>query len=92
MELDVNHVAKLAMLSLTDEEKSLFSKQLGAILSYIDKLNELDVTDVEPTSHVLPIKNVFREDVPTPSLRNEEALMNSPDKAKGFYRAPKIIE
>lgn len=82
----------LARLQLTEDEKGLFSKQVGSIIDYVDKLNDLDTTGIEPTAHVLPIKNVFREDKATPSLPPDAALSNAPDKDVGFYRVPKIIE
>lgn len=82
----------LARLELTEEEKQLFSEQLGSIIQYIDKLNELDTSDVEPTAHVLPMKNVYRDDEPRPSLPREKALSNAPESKDGFYRTPKIIE
>ncbi len=89
---EVEHVANLARLEFGPEEKELFTRQLDAILTYVDKLNELDTTGVEPTSHVQPIKNDFREDTPRPSLSPDEALGNAPDRAEDFYRVPKIIE
>ena len=90
--MEIDHVALLARLELNDEEKQLFSKQVGSIIEYVDKLNELDIDDVEPTAHVLPIKNVFREDELRSSLPREKALQNAPRKSEGFYRVPKIIE
>ena len=63
---EVEHVALLARLSLSDEEKALFSRQLSSILEYVDQLNELDTDDVEPLTHILPVFNVFREDVVRP--------------------------
>ncbi|MEF9426441.1 MAG: Asp-tRNA(Asn)/Glu-tRNA(Gln) amidotransferase subunit GatC [Candidatus Mariimomonas ferrooxydans] len=90
--MDIGHIAMLARLELTKEEKKLFSKQIESIIEYIDKLNELDTTSVEPTAHVLPIKNVFREDELKPSLPKDEALKNAPDRTNDFYRVPKIIE
>ena len=91
MELDVEKVAQLSMLTLTNNEKNLFSEQLNTILEYINKLNELDTSEVEPTSHVLSLKNVYREDISRSSLPQEEALQNAPDAYDGFYRVPKII-
>lgn len=88
----IEHIAMLARLELSEEEKQLFSEQLGSIIQYIDTLNELDTSDVEPTSHILPMKNVFRDDEPGPSLPREKALLNAPDSKDGFYRVPKIIE
>jgi aspartyl-tRNA(Asn)/glutamyl-tRNA(Gln) amidotransferase subunit C len=90
--MEIDHVALLARLELKDEEKELFSKQVGSIIKYVDKLNELDIDEVEPTAHVLPIKNVFREDELRDSLPREKALQNAPRKNDGFYRVPKIIE
>ncbi len=90
--MDINHVAMLARLKLTDSEKEQFEKQVGSIINYIDKLNELDTSSIEPTAHVLPISNVFREDQLKTSLPREKALQNAPEKDDGFYRVPKIIE
>ena len=90
--MDINHVASLARLKLTDAEKEQFEKQVGSIINYIDKLNELDTSSIEPTAHVLPISNVFREDQLRTSLPREKALQNAPEKGDGFYRVPKIIE
>jgi aspartyl-tRNA(Asn)/glutamyl-tRNA(Gln) amidotransferase subunit C len=90
--MEIDHVALLARIELKDEEKKLFSKQVGSIIEYVDKLNELDIDDVEPTAHVLPIKNVFREDELRDSLPREKALQNAPRESDGFYRVPKIIE
>ena len=89
---EVEHVANLARLTFSQEEKELFARQLDGILSYVDKLNELDTKGVEPTSHVLPIKNVFKDDEPRQSLTPDEAIGNAPDRAGDFYRVPKIIE
>ena len=89
---EVDHVAKLARLELSDKEKDMFAGQLSNILTYVEQLNELDTKGVEPTSHVLDISNVMREDVPEASLPQERALANAPDKAAGHYRVPKIIE
>ncbi len=89
---NIEHIASLARLSLTEEEKDLFGSQLSSILGYMKKLNELDTTDVEPTSHVLPLSNVMREDVPGPSIPRKDALMNAPDHTDKFFRVPKIIE
>ncbi|NOY65495.1 MAG: Asp-tRNA(Asn)/Glu-tRNA(Gln) amidotransferase subunit GatC [Nitrospirae bacterium] len=89
---EVEHIAMLARLKLTEEEKELFSEQLSKILDYIEKLNELDTVDVEPTSHVIPLRNVFRKDEPAQSLSVDDALKNAPDRAGSFYRVPKIIE
>ena len=89
--MNIDDVALLARLKLTDEEKTLFSSQLGKVIGYIDTLNELNTGDVEPTSHVLPLKNVFRDDKVCPSLKRENILKNSPESKDGFFRVPKII-
>lgn len=90
--MEIDHIVMLARLELTGEEKKLFSKQISSIIEYIDKLNELDTTNVDPTSHVLPMKNVFRNDELKPSLPKDNALQNAPDRTNDFYRVPKIIE
>lgn len=89
---EVEHVAKLARLELTDQEKEKLTDQLSNILTYVEKLNELDTKGVEPTAHVLDINNVMRSDEPGESLTQERALANAPDKAAGHYKVPKIIE
>lgn len=88
---DVEHVAKLACLELTEAERDKYTRQLAAILEYAGQLNELDTTGVEPTAHVLPLSNVFREDTVKPSLPREDVLANAPDPFKGCFRVPKII-
>lgn len=89
---DVERVARLARLQLTDDEKGLMRTQLSAILTYIDKLRALDTEHVEPTSHAVPIVNVMREDELRPCLDREDALANAPDRAREFFRVPRIIE
>jgi aspartyl-tRNA(Asn)/glutamyl-tRNA(Gln) amidotransferase subunit C len=88
---EVEHVAQLARLELTDAEKERFADQLSNILTHIDKLNQLDTCNVEPTSHVLPVKNIFRDDATQGTLEGD-SLLNAPDKDKGYYKVPKIIE
>lgn len=88
----VEHVARLARLHLSEEEKKIFSNQLNQILSYMEKLNELDTSGVEPTSHVLPISNVFKDDAVEKSIPLDEALANAPQREEGFYRVPRVIE
>jgi len=89
---EIEHIASLARLSLTEKEKELFGSQISSILDYVEKLNELDTRNVEPTSHVLPLSNVIRDDIPGPSIPREDALMNAPDHTEKFFRVPKIIE
>lgn len=88
---DVEHVALLARLGLTEEEKKKFARQLSQILEHAGKISELDTKDVPPTSHVLPVKNVFRSDKSRSCLPQEKALSNAPKKEKGAFVVPKII-
>ena len=89
---EVEHVAKLARLELQEREKDMLTDQLSNILTYVEQLNTLDTAGVEPTSHVLDIRNVMRDDIPATSLPQERALANAPEKAAGHYKVPKIIE
>jgi aspartyl-tRNA(Asn)/glutamyl-tRNA(Gln) amidotransferase subunit C len=88
---EVRHVAALARLALSEEETAQFGRQLSQILTYIQTLNELDTSQVEPTSHVVPMANVWREDEVTPSSDREAILGNAPDRTEEFFRVPKII-
>lgn len=88
---DVEHIGMLARLYLTEEEKEMFAKQLSQILDHAGKISQLDTSKVPPTSHVLPLKNVFREDARRPSVSQEEALSNAPKKEKGAFVVPKIV-
>ena len=89
---EVEHVAKLAQLELSEDEKGIFTRQLSAILTYMDQLKTLDTRGVEPTMTVLPTENVFRDDEVRPSLPQERALANAPEQADGFFRVPRILE
>jgi aspartyl-tRNA(Asn)/glutamyl-tRNA(Gln) amidotransferase subunit C len=89
---EVEHVARLARLSLTPEEKERMREQLDRILGYIDKLRELDTTGVEPTSHAIPMLNIMREDEIRACLPAAEALANAPDRREDFFRVPRILE
>ena len=89
-EKDVQYVARLARLELSEEEVQRFSRQLSSILEYVEQLNVLDVKDVEPLAHVLDLKNVFREDEAKPSLPQKEILSNGPETMAGHFRVPKI--
>ena len=84
----VLHVARLARLALTDEEVERFQEQLSAILEAVGKVSELDLTDVEPTSHPLDLVNVLGEDEPRPSLSREDALRNAPEPDGGYFAVP----
>ena len=92
MKISIEHLAQLARLSVSDNEKTLFTDQIDSILSYMDKLNELDTSTIEPTSHVISLSNVVREDLLKDSLQRGNALSNAPDRTDKFYRVPKIIE
>jgi aspartyl-tRNA(Asn)/glutamyl-tRNA(Gln) amidotransferase subunit C len=89
---EIQHIALLARLSLSEEEKELFRTQLSSILDYMEQLNELDTERIEPTSHVLSLSNVMRQDSPRDSIPRDDALSNAPDRTDTFYRVPKIIE
>jgi aspartyl-tRNA(Asn)/glutamyl-tRNA(Gln) amidotransferase subunit C len=91
-EIDVKYVAHLARIALSPEEEKNLSTQLGNILGYIEKLNEADVSGVEPTAHAFPLVNVMQPDETRPSLSNEDALANAPAKANGLFIVPKIVE
>jgi aspartyl-tRNA(Asn)/glutamyl-tRNA(Gln) amidotransferase subunit C len=91
-EFDVKYVAHLARLALTPEEERTFQAQLGNILGYIAKLNELDVSAVEPTAHAIPLVNVTRPDEIRSSLPHDEAMRNAPAQANGLFLVPKIVE
>lgn len=91
-DFDVKYVAHLARLELTPEEEEKFGAQLGNILGYIEKLKELDVSNVEPTAHAVPMVNVTRPDEVRPSLPHEEAMRNAPAQANGLFMVPKIVE
>lgn len=91
---DVEHIAELARLEFTEEEKEKFTKQFNEILSYIEQLNKLDTSNVEPLSHVIDPAtrgNVFRKDDVKPGLTTDEALQNAPAKTEKFFRVPKVI-
>jgi len=88
---EVEHVAMLARITLSRTEQDLYSGQLSAILEFFDKLKEIDTTDVAPTSHVLEITNVVRDDCQQHPLDIKDALLNAPDASAGFFRVPKIL-
>jgi len=89
---DVEALSRLARIQLTDEELARFAGQLDGILSYVEKLKSAKTEGVAPTSHVLPLSNVFREDKLQPSLPTEEALANAPAREGPFFKVPKIID
>ncbi|MGP8198080.1 MAG: Asp-tRNA(Asn)/Glu-tRNA(Gln) amidotransferase subunit GatC [Limisphaerales bacterium] len=91
-DFNVQYVAHLARIALTPEEQEKFGAQLSNILGYIEKLNQLDVSGIEPTAHAVPLVNVFRADEVRPSLPTAEALRNAPASANGLFLVPKIVE
>ena len=88
----IEHVANLARLNLTEDEKARLTLDMENIISYVDKLNELDTSNVKPTDHVIPVRNVFREDNVEPSYSKEKILANAPVQEEGCFKVPKIVE
>ena len=88
----VRKVAKLSRLELSEAEIGEFTGQLSAILEYMEKMNELDTSNVQPLAHCLPISNVFREDIIKESLGTEKTLANAPERDGEFFKVPKILE
>ncbi len=89
---EVLHVARLARLTFSEAEVERFTEQLSAILAYMEKLEELDTTGVEPTSHVLPLANVYKPDEVRPSFEREDITAGGPSIEHGHYKVPKIVE
>ena len=89
---DIEYVAGLARLYLTDEEKKVLTPQLKDIVSYVEKLGELNTENIEPTAHILPLKNVLRPDIRKQSLDQQDALEMAPKKQDGMFRVPRVIE
>jgi aspartyl-tRNA(Asn)/glutamyl-tRNA(Gln) amidotransferase subunit C len=87
----VRHVAKLARIHVTDEQVARFGQQLGQILDYVQQLNELDVSDVQPLAHALDVHNVFRDDEPAESLPVELALREAPARDGAFFQVPQVL-
>ena len=90
-EKDVQYVAKLSRLEITDQETAKYTQQLANILEYVEQLNKLDTSKVEPMTHVLDLKNVFREDELKPSLTQGEVLSNGPELQSGHFKVPRIM-
>ena len=88
---DLEKIAQLARLNLREDEKEKFLEQINQILEYVEKLNEVDTSGVEPLSHSLNLLNVMREDVEEKSLAREKALENAPSKDEQFFRVPKVV-
>lgn len=92
MKMDIEKVAKLARLQLSEDEKKRFESQLDQILTHIEQLNRVDTAGVEPTSHAIPIHNAFREDKTKSSFPKEEVMGIAPSAEDGHFRVPRIIE
>ena len=91
MEREIEYLARLSRIKLNEEEKERFEKELTKIIEYVSQLKEVDTENVEPSYHVLPVTNVFREDKVEKSLDVEEVLKNAPDRVKNFFKVPRII-
>jgi aspartyl-tRNA(Asn)/glutamyl-tRNA(Gln) amidotransferase subunit C len=89
---EVEKVAKLARLQLSEAELDEFTEQLGSVIEYVEKMNKLDTDQVEPLAHCLPVSNVFREDVVKESLGPEKTLANAPDNDGEFFKVPRILD
>jgi aspartyl-tRNA(Asn)/glutamyl-tRNA(Gln) amidotransferase subunit C len=89
---EIEYIANLSRIALTDEEMKIFKKQLTNVLDYIKKLNELNTDTVKPMAYATDIKNVFREEKLTPSLSRQKILDLSPSNVNGFFKVPKVIE
>lgn len=91
---DLEHIAWLSRLELSEEDKEKYTPKLNSVLDYFEEIDKVDTEGVEPTYHVLPLSNVFRDDeagVPTGSLSQEEVLSNAPKKQDGFFKAPRMM-
>lgn len=91
-DLNIDHVAKLARIALTPEEKATFSQQLGQVLHHIEQLGKLDVSGVEPSAHAFAVHNVWQSDVARPALAVEQALRNAPAQRDNMIAVPKVVE
>lgn len=91
-DLNIDHVAHLARLALTPEEKAKYAQQLGDVLHHIEQLGKVDVSGVEPTAHAFPVYNVWAEDVARPGLSVELALKNAPAQRQNMIAVPKVVE
>lgn len=91
-QLNIDHVAKLARLALTPEEKATFAGQLGSVLHHIEQLGKVDVTGIEPTAHAFAVHNVWSEDVARPGLPVDQALRNAPAQRENMVVVPKVVE
>ena len=91
-EEEVRHIALLGRLNLSDDEVALFARELAAVLDYVEQLKEVDVEGVEPTAHVAPVENVFRNDEVKPSIGAEASLANAPQQDRSMFKVPKVLD
>jgi aspartyl-tRNA(Asn)/glutamyl-tRNA(Gln) amidotransferase subunit C len=91
-DLNIDHIANLARIALTPDEKAKFAAQLGDILNYVEQLKQVDVTGVEPTAHAFPVYNVWADDVPRAALPVDAALKNAPAQRENMVAVPKVVE
>jgi aspartyl-tRNA(Asn)/glutamyl-tRNA(Gln) amidotransferase subunit C len=91
-DLDVGYVARLARMNLTEDEATIFQKQLDEVLKYVEKLRQVDISGIDVAAHTLPVVNVFREDTPRDWFTAEQALSNAPRQANGLFVVPKVVE
>lgn len=89
---DIEHAALLARLELSENEKALYTSQMGSILKYVENLSSVNTQGIEPTTHAVPMAKALRDDVATNSISNDDALLNAPEKGKGCFKVPRIIE
>lgn len=89
---EIKKIALLSRLEIKDDQIEAVGKQLNDILSYMDLMGQVDITDVKPTAHAVSMSNVMRDDVPQPSLSNEKALQNAPEPENGYFKVPKVIQ
>ena len=92
MKIDIKHIAKLANLRLKAEDETKFEKQLNEIVSYVEKLNEVDTKNIDPTSQVTGLESVYKNDDPQPSLSQEEVLQNAKDQHNGLFKVKAIFD
>ena len=88
----IEHIADLARLNISEAEKGKITLEMEKIISYVDMLNELDTSDIKPMEHVIPIRNILREDVVTGSLGREKLMKNAPSQEDGCYKVPRVVE
>lgn len=89
---EIKNIALLSRLSIEDSQLDAVGKAMNDILSYVEELEELDLTDVEPMAHAVPLQNVFRKDEVKPSLDRELALQNAPEEENGYFKVPRVIQ